>query len=150
MSSVGVYGILGAGWGSNRKYRLMGSVRSVAQSVSYEVRLTLIIVHYIVFFYFKLIAPKIIPLGVFLFFVMILMFLSALAETNRSPFDFAEGESELVRGFNTEYSAIPFILIFLAEYISILFISILVSLTFNISGYIDVFLFVSVWAFAYI
>lgn len=150
VSSVGVYGILGAGWGSNRKYSLIGAVRSVAQSVSYEVVLTLIIIHYIIFYHYKLINTKIIPLGVFLFFVMILMFLSTLAETNRSPFDFSEGESELVRGFNTEYSSIPFILIFLAEYISILFISILVSLAYNIRGYIDVFLFMTVWALAYI
>ena len=122
VSSLGVYGLLGAGWRRNRKYALLGSVRAVAQSVSYEVCLSIIIVHSIFFFFFDFYKIKLTPLAVFLFPIMILLISSAIAETNRSPFDFSEGESELVSGYNTEYRSVPFLIIFLAEYMSILFI----------------------------
>ena len=150
ISSIGVYGILGAGWGRNSKYTILGALRSVAQSVSYEVRLILTVLHAVLYYYFCYAVPKYVTLGCFLFGPIVLLFLSSLAETNRSPFDFAEGESELVRGFNTEYRSVPFVMIFLAEYISILFISTVVSLLFNISGYLDVFVFLLFWSIVFI
>lgn len=134
-SSLGVYTIMIAGWSSNSNYSLLGGLRSVAQTISYEVRLALILLsflvlisslrifdlvfyqHYVWFFFVG------IPLG-------IVWFVSRLAETNRTPFDFAEGESELVSGFNIEYRRGGFALIFLAEYSNILFIRIFFSLLF--------------------
>jgi len=145
VSSLGVYGILGAGWRRNRKYAMLGSVRAVAQSVSYEVCLSIIVVHWIVFYYYETYQEKLAPLGVFLFGLIFVLWLSALAETNRRPFDFSEGESELVRGFNTEYRSVPFLMIFLAEYMSILFISILIRTLFNITLMHDLWLFLILW-----
>lgn len=95
----------------------------------------------VIFYYFALITYKLRPLGVFLFFSMLILVVSSFAETNRTPFDFAEGESELVRGYNTEFRSVPFVMIFLAEYIRILFIAVMVSLLFNISGFEDLFVF---------
>ena len=89
---------------------------------------------------------KTICIGVFLFGIILLLAVRALAETNRAPFDFSEGESELVSGFNTEYSSVPFVMIFLAEYISLLFISVLMSMTFNSTGYMDLIIFAFFWA----
>uniref|UniRef100_UPI00315D390E NADH dehydrogenase subunit 1 n=1 Tax=Tuerkayana hirtipes TaxID=2739209 RepID=UPI00315D390E len=126
--SMGVYSTMVAGWSSNCKYSLLGSLRAVAQTISYEVSLALILLSFVMliggfnlelfnkyqnYFWFIIIA---FPLGM-------VWFSSCLAETNRTPFDFAEGESELVSGFNTEYSAGGFALIFMAEYASILFMS---------------------------
>jgi len=150
VTSVGVYGLLGAGWRRNRKYSLYGAVRSVAQSVSYEVRLTIIILHSIVFFFYRLFNTKLYPLSLFLFISMALLLLSMLAETNRTPFDFSEGESELVRGFNTEFGSVPFVMIFLAEYISILFVSLIIRLVFNARTFVETILFLSFWAFVFI
>lgn len=150
VSSVGVYGLLGAGWRRNRKYSLYGAVRSVAQSVSYEVRLTIIILHSIVFFFYRLFNAKLYPLSLFLFIPMALLLLSMLAETNRTPFDFSEGESELVRGFNTEFGSVPFVMIFLAEYISILYVSLMIRLVFNARSFVETMLFLSFWAFVFI
>lgn len=132
---LGVYGLLAAGWRSNSKYSLYGALRGVAQTISYEVSLVLI-----------LISPLILTLGydwgeftnfqqkTWLLLVFpanaIIWFVSCLAETNRTPFDFAEGESELVSGYNTEYSRGGFSLIMLAEYTSILFISFLFIIIF--------------------
>lgn len=128
--SIGVYSTIVAGWSSNCKYSLLGSLRAVAQTISYEVRLALILLSFVILiggfnlnlfneyqinFWFIVIA---FPLG-------IVWFRSCLAETNRTPFDFAEGESELVSGFNTEYGAGGFALIFIAEYARILFIRVL-------------------------
>ena len=150
ISSIGVYAILGAGWRRNSKYSFLGAVRSVAQSVSYEVSLTIIIVHRVLMFYYMLIQSKLSVIRTFLFSVMLLLVVSSLAETNRSPFDFAEGESELVSGFNTEYRSVPFLIIFLAEYMSILFLSTMVSLLFNMREYMDIFLFLILWAVFFI
>nr|YP_009186430.1 NADH dehydrogenase subunit 1 [Panulirus versicolor]AGA56076.1 NADH dehydrogenase subunit 1 [Panulirus versicolor] len=133
--SLGVYPVMSAGWSSNSKYSLLGSLRAVAQTISYEVSLALVLLSFLFLTesfnleFFTLYQEKIwflwitLPLsGVWL--------ASCLAETNRTPFDFAEGESELVSGFNTEYSGGGFALIFMSEYSSILFMSMLFSLMF--------------------
>nr|AXS65319.1 NADH dehydrogenase subunit 1 [Bostrichoidea sp. 7 KM-2017] len=134
-SSLSVYTIMVAGWSSNSNYSLLGSLRSVAQTISYEVSLALILLSFLFlvnslcmveFMYFQRYFWFL-----FLFFPLCFMWLvSGLAETNRTPFDFAEGESELVSGFNVEYSSGGFALIFLAEYASILFMSMMCCLIF--------------------
>ena len=150
VASLSVFILLGAGWSRNRKYSLLGAIRAVAQTISYEIVLSLIIVHSVLFYYFNLTLVKYVSLTCVLTVMMCLLFITSLAETNRSPFDFSEGESELVSGFNTEYSAIPFILIFLAEYMSILFISFLVRALYNIRSFFDLYLFFLLWALTFI
>nr|QNJ59958.1 NADH dehydrogenase subunit 1 [Trimerotropis pallidipennis] len=134
-TSLSVYTLMIAGWSSNSNYSLLGSLRSVAQTISYEVSLALILLSLILligsfdmfdFMKFQLYCWFII----FCFPLSLSFFASCLAETNRTPFDFAEGESELVSGFNIEYGAGGFTLIFLAEYASIIFMSMLFSLVF--------------------
>lgn len=134
-TSIGVYTVIIAGWSSNSNYALLGGLRAVAQTISYEVRLALIILSIIFlignynFIYFNIYQNYLWFL--FLCFPLALVwFASSLAETNRTPFDFAEGESELVSGFNVEYRRGGFALIFLAEYARILFISILFAVVF--------------------
>lgn len=133
--SFGVYIIILAGWSSNSVYALLGSLRSIAQTISYEVALVLILMSVLFIigsfnlFYFDLYQQYIWFLVLF-FPIGLIWIISSLAETNRTPFDFAEGESELVSGFNVEYGAGGFALIFLAEYARILFISLLFSLLF--------------------
>nr|YP_009352175.1 NADH dehydrogenase subunit 1 [Limenitis amphyssa]AQX44337.1 NADH dehydrogenase subunit 1 [Limenitis amphyssa] len=129
-ASIGVYTLLIAGWSSNSNYSLLGGLRAVAQTISYEVSLSLILMSSIILIMdFNMI--KFSQYQYLIWFMMMMMplsmcFLSSLmAETNRTPFDFAEGESELVSGFNVEYSSGGFALIFLAEYSSILFMSLL-------------------------
>lgn len=122
--SINVYSTFIAGWCSNSKYALLGALRGVAQTISYEVSITLILLRVLAITSFidltlmttnqyssiLLIAPP----------IAVLWFITNLAETNRTPFDFAEGESELVSGFNVEYRSGVFALIFIAEYTSIL------------------------------
>nr|YP_010951027.1 NADH dehydrogenase subunit 1 [Thienemanniella tusimufegea]WML69368.1 NADH dehydrogenase subunit 1 [Thienemanniella tusimufegea] len=133
--SMGVYGVMIAGWSSNSNYALLGGLRAVAQTISYEVSLVLILLSTIFlilsynFFSFSYLQEYCWFI-VYLFPLGLVWFSSSLAETNRTPFDFAEGESELVSGFNVEYSSGGFALIFLAEYASILFMSMLFSLIF--------------------
>nr|YP_010701703.1 NADH dehydrogenase subunit 1 [Dasysyrphus albostriatus]WCJ53264.1 NADH dehydrogenase subunit 1 [Dasysyrphus albostriatus] len=134
-TSLGVYTVMIAGWSSNSNYALLGGLRSVAQTISYEVSLALILLSFVFlinnynminFYYYQTYLW-------FFFILYPLMFIwliISLAETNRTPFDFAEGESELVSGFNVEYSSGSFALIFLSEYASILFMSMLFSLIF--------------------
>nr|YP_009442858.1 NADH dehydrogenase subunit 1 [Limenitis sinensium]ATP01333.1 NADH dehydrogenase subunit 1 [Limenitis sinensium] len=129
-SSIGVYTLLIAGWSSNSNYSLLGGLRAVAQTISYEVSLSLILMSSIILIMdFNMIKFNEYQYLIWLMMMMIplsMCFLSSLmAETNRTPFDFAEGESELVSGFNIEYSSGGFALIFLAEYSSILFMSLL-------------------------
>nr|APX40771.1 NADH dehydrogenase subunit 1 [Galeruca macchoi] len=128
ISSLSVYTIMLAGWSSNSNYSLLGSLRSVAQTISYEVSLALILMSFL----FLILSVSLIDMMKyqeyiwFLYLLMPLCFMwlvSSLAETNRTPFDFAEGESELVSGFNVEYSSGGFAMIFLAEYGNILFMS---------------------------
>nr|YP_010254875.1 NADH dehydrogenase subunit 1 [Amphinemura claviloba]QUA05810.1 NADH dehydrogenase subunit 1 [Amphinemura claviloba] len=129
-TSLGVYTVMIAGWSSNSNYALLGGLRAVAQTISYEVSLALILLSFV----FLIMGYSVVGLTqyqesiwfLFLTFPLALSwFASCLAETNRTPFDFAEGESELVSGFNVEYSSGGFALIFLAEYASILFMSML-------------------------
>ena len=125
--SVSVYSLLAAGWGSSSKYALLGGLRSIAQCISYEVCLSLLMLCVSLFSGFNLLDPNCWFFFIFLFHIVVLLFVIVLAETNRSPFDFAEGESELVSGFNVEYSGSGFVVLFLSEYLSILFISMIVS-----------------------
>ena len=150
ISSIGVYAIMCAGWRSNRKYAIFGALRAVAQSVSYEVSLAMIVMHCVFFFYYKMMIEKMSSLCLWLSVLILFFFVSALAETNRTPFDFSEGESELVSGFNTEFSSVPFILIFLAEYMTILFMSCAIRLLFNMTTYFDLFLFAILWSMLFI
>nr|YP_010327115.1 NADH dehydrogenase subunit 1 [Abrostola triplasia]UNP54377.1 NADH dehydrogenase subunit 1 [Abrostola triplasia] len=138
-TSLGVYTVMVAGWSSNSNYALLGGLRSVAQTISYEVSLALILMSSIImimdfnlisFFYYQ----NIIWFVILMFPLSLCWMSSSLAETNRTPFDFAEGESELVSGFNLEYSSGGFALIFLAEYSSILFMSLLFVLIY-MGGY---------------
>nr|YP_010286578.1 NADH dehydrogenase subunit 1 [Chlorophanus auripes]UKT60168.1 NADH dehydrogenase subunit 1 [Chlorophanus auripes] len=135
VSSLSVYTIMLAGWSSNSNYAMLGSMRSVAQTISYEVSLVLILLSFL----FLILGFDIMDLSkfqeyiwfIFLTLPLSLMWVvSSLAETNRTPFDFAEGESELVSGFNVEYSSGGFAMIFLAEYSNILFMSMLCSMLF--------------------
>nr|UUG47458.1 NADH dehydrogenase subunit 1 [Ips nitidus] len=128
ISSLGVYTVMLAGWSSNSNYAMLGSIRSIAQMISYEVSLILILLSFLfLIFSFNMLDYLMFQENVWFIFLLLplsVMFLiSLLAETNRSPFDFAEGESELVSGFNVEYSSGGFAMIFLAEYASILFMS---------------------------
>nr|UOU84901.1 NADH dehydrogenase subunit 1 [Rhamphomyia geniculata] len=134
-TSLGVYTLMIAGWSSNSNYALLGGLRAVAQTISYEVSLSLILLSFV----FLIGSYNILDFMIYqknIWFLVILLpmalvwFSSCLAETNRTPFDFAEGESELVSGFNVEYSSGGFALIFLAEYSSILFMSMLFCVIF--------------------
>nr|QOE17389.1 NADH dehydrogenase subunit 1 [Chelipoda sp. YD3012] len=134
-TSLGVYTVMIAGWSSNSNYALLGGLRAVAQTVSYEVSLSLILLSFVFLIGSYnmqdfLIYQKYMWFLVILFPMGLVWFSSCLAETNRTPFDFAEGESELVSGFNVEYSSGGFALIFLAEYASILFMSMLFCVIF--------------------
>nr|ASY98541.1 NADH dehydrogenase subunit 1 [Prohierodula sp. JZ-2017] len=132
---MGVYKVMLPGWSSNSNYALLGSLRAVAQTISYDVSLALILKSFIFligsyslldFFHYQI--------GIWFVFLCLplcnVWFVSCLAETNRSPFDFAEGEFELVSGFNGEYGSGGFALIFLSEYSSILFMSMLMCVVF--------------------
>merc|ERR1712044_91785 len=132
---INIYPLLFSGWSSNRKYALLGRLRSVAQTVSYEVRLALMLIFYLTI-NMSLNLNFIISINYyrykfFLFLPIVgIWLISCVAETNRTPFDFAEGESELVSGFNIEYGRVGFALIFMAEYARIIIIRFLFSLLF--------------------
>nr|AUJ22853.1 NADH dehydrogenase subunit 1 [Ignelater luminosus] len=135
VSSLGVYTIMMAGWSSNSNYSLLGGLRCVAQTISYEVSLALILLSFLVLISGVSIFDLVWYQDYVWFFLLglplaLVWFVSSLAETNRTPFDFAEGESELVSGFNVEYSSGGFALIFLAEYSNILFMSMIFSILF--------------------
>nr|AUR43717.1 NADH dehydrogenase subunit 1 [Lasioderma serricorne] len=134
-SSVMVYSIMISGWASNSNYSMLGGMRAVAQSISYEVSLVLILISFLImissFNLFQFMIYQSYMWFIFMFLPLSIMWIvSCLAETNRTPFDFAEGESELVSGFNIEYSSGGFALIFMAEYSSIIFMSFLCSMMF--------------------
>nr|YP_010583765.1 NADH dehydrogenase subunit 1 [Bathypolypus sponsalis]UXN83961.1 NADH dehydrogenase subunit 1 [Bathypolypus sponsalis] len=132
VSSISVYSVMGAGWFSNSKYALLGSVRAVAQSISYEVSMSLILMSCLLMVgsvnLMYLLKYQYVCWVLFINLFMFLMWVvSSVAETHRAPFDFAEGESELVSGFNVEYGSVGFALLFMAEYGNILFMSFLCS-----------------------
>nr|ACI31674.1 NADH dehydrogenase subunit 1 [Junco hyemalis]WDE82492.1 NADH dehydrogenase subunit 1 [Junco hyemalis]WDE82493.1 NADH dehydrogenase subunit 1 [Junco hyemalis]WDE82494.1 NADH dehydrogenase subunit 1 [Junco hyemalis]WDE82495.1 NADH dehydrogenase subunit 1 [Junco hyemalis] len=135
MSSLAVYSILWSGWASNSKYALIGALRAVAQTISYEVTLAIILLSVILLsgnYTLNTLATTQEPL--YLIFpcwpLAMMWYVSTLAETNRAPFDLTEGESELVSGFNVEYAAGPFALFFLAEYANIMFMNMLTTIMF--------------------
>nr|WNH37626.1 NADH dehydrogenase subunit 1 [Hygophum macrochir] len=135
LSSLAVYSILGSGWASNSKYALVGALRAVAQTISYEVSLGLILLSTIIFVGgFSLqtfnTAQESIWLAIPAWPLAAMWYISTLAETNRAPFDLTEGESELVSGFNVEYAGGPFALFFLAEYANILLMNTLSTILF--------------------
>nr|YP_010157239.1 NADH dehydrogenase subunit 1 [Liolaemus millcayac]QRG01374.1 NADH dehydrogenase subunit 1 [Liolaemus millcayac] len=142
LSSMAVYSILWSGWASNSKYALIGSLRAVAQTISYEVTLGLILLAVVVLsggFTMKTLnitqehTWMLLPAWP----LMMMWFISTLAETNRAPFDLTEGESELVSGFNVEYAAGPFALFFLAEYANIMMMNTLSCIIFLNPGNIQ-------------
>nr|UHJ18727.1 NADH dehydrogenase subunit 1 [Pericoma sp. ZHK-2021] len=133
--SLNVYGIMLSGWASNSNYALLGGLRAIAQTISYEVSLVFIMLSFIFLTenYSLLMFYEYQKFVWFLFLMAplaMIMLISFLAETNRTPFDFAEGESELVSGFNVEYSGVGFAVIFLSEYSSILLMSLIFALFF--------------------
>nr|YP_009227785.1 NADH dehydrogenase subunit 1 [Ictalurus cf. pricei USON-01120-1]AHZ57958.1 NADH dehydrogenase subunit 1 [Ictalurus cf. pricei USON-01120-1] len=135
LSSLAVYSILGSGWASNSKYALIGALRAVAQTISYEVSLGLILLSIIIFtggFTLQMfnMTQEAIWLLIPAWPLAAMWYISTLAETNRAPFDFTEGESELVSGFNVEYAGGPFALFFLAEYANILLMNTLSTILF--------------------
>nr|CCI69314.1 NADH dehydrogenase subunit 1 [Metacrangonyx samanensis] len=155
LSSLGVYPIMLMGWASNCKYSMMGSIRALAQMISYEVSLMMIILSLIYMkssFNFKeMLNWSFLFMSFLIYFPLSLIWLaSSLAETNRTPYDFSESGSELVSGFNTEYSGGGFTLIFLAEYSSILFMSFLFSVLFLNYEELSVFLFFNTMIVAFL
>lgn len=136
LSSVGVYAILMSGWSSNSKYAFMGSLRAAAQMISYEVSIGLIVISVILCGGTMNLINIIQAQEQLIWFLLPLLpaafmfFISCLAETNRAPFDLTEGESELVSGYNVEYSSMTFALFFLAEYSHIIFMSFLFAVIF--------------------
>nr|URX56597.1 NADH dehydrogenase subunit 1 [Pennella sp. (in: crustaceans)] len=136
--SVSIYPLLLMGWSSNCRYSYLGAIRGVSQVISYEVVLSMLV------FLLMFLSGSILLDGTMNFsmhisvvvwmpFIIMLWLMSCLAETNRSPFDFSEGESELVSGFNTEYGGGGFSMIFMAEYMNIIFLSCLVCILFSTS-----------------
>ena len=152
ISSLGVYSIIIGGWASNSKYPFMGSLRSAAQMVSYEVSIGFIIMTVIFLtgsmnlsdivnaqaggfwnwnmFLINVTKPFQLILAPVMFFMGVMFFISALAETNRPPFDLPEAESELVAGYQVEYSSTPFLMFFFAEYVNIMLLCAMMTLLF--------------------
>jgi len=135
ISSLGVYGIIIAGWASNSKYAFLGALRSAAQMVSYEVSIGLVIITVLLCVGSLnltqiVLAQQTVWFAVPLFPMFVVFFVSALAETNRAPFDLPEGESELSGGFMVEYSSMTFALFFLGEYANMILMSALTTILF--------------------
>ncbi len=135
ISSLGVYGILMAGWSSNSRYAFLGALRSAAQMVSYEVSMGFVVITVVLCagslnLTDIVMAQKNMWFVIPLFPMAVIFFISTLAETNRHPFDMAEAEAELVAGFNVEYSAMTFALFFLGEYANMILMSAMTSILF--------------------
>ena len=140
ISSLGVYGIIMAGWASNSKYAFLGAIRSAAQMVSYEVSIGFVIITVLLCVgslnLSQIVQAQSGPYGIFNWFVFpllpmaVIFFVSGLAETNRHPFDLPEAEAELVSGYNVEYSAMTFALFFLGEYANMILMSAMTAVLF--------------------
>jgi NADH-quinone oxidoreductase subunit H len=135
ISSLGVYGIIMAGWASNSKYAFLGALRSAAQMVSYEVSIGFVMISALLLagslnLSDIVLAQQKIWFCIPLFPMFVIFFVSGLAETNRAPFDLPEAEAELVSGYNVEYSAMTFALFFLGEYANMILMSAVTSLLF--------------------
>jgi NADH-quinone oxidoreductase subunit H len=153
ISSLGVYGIIMGGWASNSKYPFLGSLRSAAQMVSYEVSIGLVIITVLLvvgsmnltqivdaqnggvwtwhaFTFLNFADPARAAVGVVLFAMFVVFFISALAETNRPPFDLPEAESELVAGYQVEYSSTPYLLFMIGEYLNIVLMCAMTAILF--------------------
>tara|TARA_B100000674_G_scaffold499385_1_gene544767 strand:+ start:1017 stop:2033 length:1017 start_codon:yes stop_codon:yes gene_type:complete len=143
VSSLGVYGILMAGWASNSKYSFLGALRSAAQMVSYEISMGLVIVT-VLMCVGSLNLSKIVLAQKDLWFIIplfpmaIIFFISTLAETNRHPFDLPEAEAELVAGYNVEYSSMTFALFFLGEYANMILMAAMTAILF-LGGWLPLF-----------
>nr|QBR55156.1 NADH dehydrogenase subunit 1 [Therioaphis tenera] len=157
-SSLMVYIFLLISWSSNSNYSVLGMIRFISQMISYEVSMMIIMMNLMFLINsFSLSDFYIYQLNIkfffFIFFLFILLFISFLAEMNRSPFDFSEGESELVSGFNIEFSSMSFIFIFMSEYMSIMFMGMLISemffglmfCKFYLNIFILLFMFMVIW-----
>jgi NADH-ubiquinone oxidoreductase chain 1 len=147
VSSLSTYGILLAGWSANSKYAFLGSLRSTAQLISYELILSSAILVIVLLtgnlnLTVNIETQKIVYFILPLLPIFIIFFIGCIAETNRAPFDLAEAESELVSGFMTEHSAVIFVFFFLAEYASIVLICIFTSILF-LGGYLNTFFFIN-------
>nr|YP_010362175.1 NADH dehydrogenase subunit 1 [Trifida elongata]UNS15667.1 NADH dehydrogenase subunit 1 [Trifida elongata] len=154
-SGVGVYSLIICGWSSNSIYSILGCVRSISQSISYEVSLSLVLLSFFFLsesysfnFMFKM------QFSLWFIFFSLPLFFSwfscCLAETNRSPFDFSEGESELVSGFNIEYGSGGFAFLFIAEYASIIFISMVSCLIFLGGDFYSFFFFIKIISLCFV
>ena len=139
LTSVGVYGVIIAGWASNSKYALLGAMRSAAQVVAYEIAMGFALIGPILGAHSLNLREIVLAQagnGLFSWFwlpllpLFVIYFIAGVAETNRAPFDIAEGESEIVAGFHVEYSGMTFAVFFLAEYANMILISVLTSLMF--------------------
>jgi NADH-quinone oxidoreductase subunit H len=136
ISSLGVYGIIMAGWASNSKYAFLGALRSAAQMVSYEVSIGFVIISVLLCVGSLNLSDIVLAqknsmwFAVPLFPMFVVFFISALAETNRAPFDLPEAEAELVAGYNVEYSAMTFALFFLGEYANMILMSAMTTILF--------------------
>ena len=135
ISSLGVYGVIMAGWASNSKYAFLGALRSAAQMVSYEISMGFVIVTVLLCVGSLnltdiVLAQKDLWFAVPLLPMFVIFFVSTLAETNRAPFDLAETESEIVAGFFLEYSSLPFALFFLGEYANMILLSSITTILF--------------------
>ena len=155
ISSVIVFSVLISGWSSNSKYSLIGSLRSVAQSISYESVFSTLLVLVTIFLLSFSLRSSLESSSLLLLFLLPFWLICTLAETHRAPFDFSESESELVSGFNTEYSGAYFAFIFLSEYGVLLFSCLLIVylffsplVTYNVFIYIIISLilsFITIW-----
>lgn len=139
ISRCRVYPTIIIGWRSNSKYSLLGAIRRIAQTISYEISMALIIITILIFTicwnYQKTLEETGLILILIMPYIYLILLVRVLAETNRAPFDFAEGERELVSGFNTEYAGGLFVLIFISEYINIIFVSLIIRVL--IHNFID-------------